>query len=246
MEDLTWTAVRDAIASGKTSVIVATGGIEQNGPYVVTGKHNYILQILTDAIARKLDNALIAPIIKFVPEGNINPPTSHMKFPGTISLQNETFELLLIDICNSLKQHGFLNIILIGDSGGNQEGMKNVANKLNDTWIDNSTVAHFISEHYTTAIEIRKLDYLKTIGVNPDPNLESSENIHSDYCTEAILSTIDPELIRSNSRIISDNFNIKGIDLNPIEKTKADGEKLIEYSVNKTVEAIQKAIKDSE
>jgi hypothetical protein len=40
IEQLTWMEVRDAIRSGKTTVIVPTGGVEQNGPYPVTGKHN--------------------------------------------------------------------------------------------------------------------------------------------------------------------------------------------------------------
>jgi len=64
MEELTWMEVRDAIKEGKTTVIVATGGIEQNGPFVAIGKHNYVLQATTEAIALKLGNALIAPIIK--------------------------------------------------------------------------------------------------------------------------------------------------------------------------------------
>ena len=77
MEELTWMEVRDAIRSGKTTALVATGGVEQNGPYVATGKHNYVLQATTEAIARKLGTTLVAPIIKFVPEGDIEPPTDH-------------------------------------------------------------------------------------------------------------------------------------------------------------------------
>src|SRR5439155_16568006 len=117
MEELTWMEVRDAIHAGKTTVIVGTGGLEQNGPYVAVGKHNYVLQATTEAIARRLGNALVAPIIKFVPEGTIEPPTGHMRYPGTISIREEMFEALLADICSSLKQHGFTDIILIGDHG---------------------------------------------------------------------------------------------------------------------------------
>jgi len=60
IEELTWMEVRDAVNAGKTTAIVGTGGIEQNGPYVATGKHNYVLQATTEAIARKLGNALVA------------------------------------------------------------------------------------------------------------------------------------------------------------------------------------------
>src|SRR5262245_38996387 len=85
IEDLTWMEVRDAMRAGKTTVIIPTGGVEQNGPYLVTGKHNVILRATSEAIAKRLGNALVAPIVAFVPEGDIDPPTSHMKYPGTIS-----------------------------------------------------------------------------------------------------------------------------------------------------------------
>src|SRR5262245_7625266 len=134
VEDLTWMEIRDAMKQGVDTVIVATGGIEQNGPYIVTGKHNYVLRGTTGAIARKLGKTLVAPIVAFVPEGDIDPPTSHMKYPGTISLSEETFQKLLTDICASFKTHGFKRIILIGDSGGNQAGMKAVAEKLGAAW----------------------------------------------------------------------------------------------------------------
>ncbi len=114
-EEMTWMEVRDAIRAGKTTAIVATGGVEQNGPHVATGKHNYVLRATTEAIARKLGNALVSPVIPFVPEGSIDPPSGHMWYPGTISLREETFQALLKDVCASLKQHGFLDIVLIGE-----------------------------------------------------------------------------------------------------------------------------------
>lgn len=120
LEEMTWMEIRDALTAGKTTAIVATGGIEQNGPYLATGKHNYVLRATTQAIARKLGNALVAPIVPFVPEGNIDPPSGHMRYPGTISVTESTYEALLRDICASLRTHGFTEIVLIGDSGGNQ------------------------------------------------------------------------------------------------------------------------------
>src|SRR5213594_486005 len=120
MEEMTWMEIRDAMRAGKKTVIVPTGGVEQNGPYLTTGKHNFVLRATAPAIARKLGNALVAPIVGFVPEGDIDPPTIHMKYPGTISLTEETYQRLLIDICDSMRMHGFQHIVLIGDSGGNQ------------------------------------------------------------------------------------------------------------------------------
>ena len=74
IEDLTWMEIRDRMRDGVNTVIVATGGIEQNGPYIVTGKLNYILHGATERISRKLGNTLVASIVPFVPEGDIATP----------------------------------------------------------------------------------------------------------------------------------------------------------------------------
>src|SRR5262245_48538184 len=134
MEDMTWMDVRDAMKAGKKTVIISTGGIEPNGPWLALGKHNFVLRANCDAIARKLGDGLRAPIVPFVPEGSIEPKSSHMLTVGTISLEEATFQALLTDIVRSYKMHGFENVILIGDSGGNQAGMKAVADTLNTQW----------------------------------------------------------------------------------------------------------------
>src|SRR6202041_1455661 len=95
MEEMTWMEIRDAMRAGKGTAIVATGGIEQNGPYLPAGKHNVIPRATTEAIARKLGDALVAPIVPFVPEGQIDAPTEHMRYPGTISLTEDTYKRLL-------------------------------------------------------------------------------------------------------------------------------------------------------
>ena len=134
-EELTFMDVREAVRGGTTTIIIGTGGVEQNGPYVAGGKHNFVLQTVLPYIAREIGHALIAPIVKFVPEGDIEPtPTGHMAFAGTISVEPATFEALLTDICRSYKAHGFTDIILLGDSGGNQAGMERVAAALNGRW----------------------------------------------------------------------------------------------------------------
>ncbi|HWO43944.1 MAG TPA: creatininase family protein [Candidatus Eisenbacteria bacterium] len=240
LEELTWMEIRDAIKSGKTTVIVGTGGIEQNGPYVATGKHNYVLRATTDAIARKLGNALVAPIVPFVPEGDIEPPSGHMKYPGTISVTEETFRRLLTDICMSLKQHGFRDIILLGDSGDNQEGMRHVAAALNVRWRKESTAVHYVPEYYTQ--DMWSFEYLKKIGVRQKPDVRSASRagIHSDYHYEAILAAVDPKLIRTEQRIAAGQYSVNGFDMNPPARTVENGRKLIEYRANLTVAAIRK------
>jgi creatinine amidohydrolase len=127
IEKLTWEEVRDAIAAGKTTIIVPTGGTEQNGPHMALGKHNVRIAANAENIARRLGNALVAPVVAYTPEGGIDPPTGHMRFPGTISIPDPVFRQVLEYIARSLKQHGFRDVVFIGDSGPNQAGQIAVA-----------------------------------------------------------------------------------------------------------------------
>lgn len=234
IEEMTWMEVRDALKSGKTTVIVSTGGMEQNGPYLATGKHNYIMQAMTEAIARKLGNALVAPIIKLVPEGNHEPPSGHMRYPGTFSLREETFKNVLVDVCTSLKVHGFENIIMIGDSSLNQKGMKEVADALNAKWTVGKTRAHFIPEFYDYPGLAK---WLEEQGIK-----QVSEGIHDDYGISSIMMTVDPRTVRMEQRQAKGLFHINGVDMNPPEKTIEMGKKAVEWRANITVKAIRKAI----
>jgi len=233
-EEMTWEEVRDALKAGKTTILIPTGGVEQNGPYVVTGKHNYIIRATAEAIARKLGNALVAPVVPFVPEGRIDPPTDHMKYPGTISVTQKTFRALLTDICASYRAHGFLNIVLIGDSGGNQKGMKAAAKKLNAAWAGGKTRVHFIAEYYDAEwLE----EWLAQHGIR-----EVDEGIHDSYSVSAILAAVDPTLIRMGPRQVAGKFKINGVELAPIDKTAAMGRKLINSYAETTVKVIEQSL----
>lgn len=234
LEELTWLEVRDAMRAGKTTVIIATGGIEQNGPYLALGKHNYVLRATTDAIARKLGTALVAPIVAFVPEGGIEPPTGHMKYPGTISLQQDTFKALLRDTASSLKTHGFEHLVLIGDSGGNQTGMKEVAEELSAKWAGGRTTIHFIPEYYDYP-GVQK--FLETLGVT-----QVDEGHHDDFGITSEMMVVDPNTVRLKQRIAKNKASINGVSLVPAEKATALGKKVVEYRASLTVDAIRKAI----
>ncbi|HIG30017.1 MAG TPA: hypothetical protein EYQ50_20370 [Verrucomicrobiales bacterium] len=244
MEELTWMEIRDAIQGGKNRVIVATGGIEQSGPFVVTGKHNYILRLMTESVARELGDTLVAPIVKYVPEGRIQPSTHHMRYPGTIGVKEETFVRMLSDICASLKQNGFQDIILIGDSGDNQTGMKNVGAYLNHLWGEDSTQVHYIADYYRIDNRGRKL--MRNLSLNRRPDLAEFPNVHSSFRYEAILTCLFPELIRSSQRMDKNLFHIDQIELSPLKQTVAAGKRFIEYRTEITMQAIRKALRDSE
>ncbi len=235
LEELTWLEVRDALRSGTTTVIVPTGGIEMNGPYLALGKHNYVNRATCRAIARKLGNALCAPNVPFVPEGDIDPPSAHMRYPGTISVSEGTFRALLTDIASSLRTHGFEHIVLIGDSGGNQSGMKAVAADLTAKWAGGRTTIHFVPEYYdypgAAAFAERMFGWK-----------QRDEGHHDDPVISSIMMTVDPSTVRIRQRIAKKKASINGVPLAPIDKAVAAGRRLVEYRADVTVRAIKRAL----
>jgi creatinine amidohydrolase/Fe(II)-dependent formamide hydrolase-like protein len=233
IEELTWIEVRDAMAAGKTTAIVPTGGIEQNGPYVALGKHNYVLDGACEGIARELGNALCTPIVKLVPEGGFEPKTGHMRYPGTLTVRDETFQMMLEDVGHSLHVHGFEHIIYIGDSGGNQAGMAAAAAALNERW--GETKAHHIAGYYDNAGVMARMNEL---GVEEGP----SDGYHDSYWLTAMQMTVDPSTVRYDERVAAGKATINGVSVAPKEETIALGRQLMEWRNNQTVELIRAAI----
>ena len=134
IEELTWTELRDKIAAGKTVAIVPIGGTEQNGPHMAIGKHNVRVKLLAGKIAAALGTALVAPVLAYVPEGEVDRPTGHLRFPGTITVPEDTFEKTIESAARSLQLHGFRDIVFLGDHGSTQTGEEAVARRLNRLW----------------------------------------------------------------------------------------------------------------
>jgi len=238
IEALTYMEVRDRIAGGATTAIVATGGIEENGPFLATGKHNYILQSICPALARELGNALCAPIVGFVPEGDLDPPSGAMLFPGSFGVRDETYQALLEDIATSLKLHGFTDIVLIGDSGGNQRGMQAVADRLNARWADSGVRAHFIGGYYSPGWEDTEKYTEEALGVAESKN----DGHHDDMWVTAMMMVADPETVRYEQRLEAGLASINGFDISDLGKTIELGRKMVDYRARTTAELIRVSI----
>ncbi len=238
LEELTWMEIRDLIATGTSTVIISTGGIEENGPYLATGKHNTILEATCPAIAKNLGNALCAPIVKFVPEGNIEPPSGAMLYPGSISLTSATYEALLTDIASSLKQSGFSDIVMIGDSGGNQRGMANVAAALSEKWANSDTNIHFVREFYDPGWVETEQYTEHTLGVKENGN----DGYHDDIWVTTMMMVTDPNLVRYEQRVAAGLDSINGVSITPMMDAIKLGRDMMEFRADYTADAIRLAI----
>ncbi len=151
LQELSSSDVRDAIRAGTRTIIIPVGGTEQNGPHMALGKHNFRADALAGRIATELGHTLVAPVVAYVPEGHITPPTEHMRYAGTISIGEAAFKGLLDGAARSFAQHGFTDIVFIGDSGNYQGQLQAVAAALNRDWKGGPARAHFIAAYYDAA-----------------------------------------------------------------------------------------------
>lgn len=237
LDELSWTELRVAIASGKTTVIIPVGGTEQSGPHIALGKHNVRVKILAEKIAATLGNAIVAPVLSYVPEGSISPPAGHMRFPGTISVSEEAFRGILEGAARSLKQAGFLNVVLIGDHGGYQDQLKTVVSQLNREWRGTSFRAFHIDEYYRAA-STSYADLLREKGY-PAAQI----GVHAGLADTALMLATDAALVRM-THLPPDvaTGRAEGVSGDPHGASAALGQPGVDLIVAKSVAAIRSAI----
>ena len=233
VEAMTSTELHERIAHGTTTVIVPIGGTEQNGTHMVLGKHNVRAHVLADRIAEALGNAVVAPVVAYVPEGSIAPPAAHMKYAGTISIPDAVFEGLLEATARSFRQHGFRDVVFLGDHGGYQADLAQVADKLNREWAkDASCRAHAPPEYYRVT-QTAYVDALKAHGVS-----EAELGSHAGLADTALALAVDPSLVREKALA---GPLPPGVTGNPKRATAELGELGTKLVVDATVAAIRKA-----
>jgi creatinine amidohydrolase len=190
VEDLTWTELAAQVAAGKTTVIIPVGGIEQSGPYMALGKHDARARVLADRIARGLGDALVAPVVAYVPEGEIYPPTQHMKFPGTVTVPSPVFRAMLSSVATSLRKAGFRDVVLIGDHGGYQGDLEAAAAGLNKVWAGSQARAHYIANYYR-ATQTAYVAALKARGYSA-----AEIGTHAGLADTALTLALAPGMVR--------------------------------------------------
>ena len=235
LQNLTWTELRQDIRAGKTTILIPIGGTEENGPYMALGKHNVRARLLSERIAQRLGNALVAPVLAYVPEGRIHPPTGHMGFPGTITIPVGTFEQTLEYAARSFKHAGFRDIFFLGDHGGYQRYEVTVADRLNRRWAHTPVRAHAMQTYYRVT-QTEYVQALRRLGY-------SNEQIgtHAGVADTSLMLALDPRLVRL--RQLRSNPNpgpSEGVYGDPRRSSAALGQLGVDAIIAQTVAAIRK------
>jgi creatinine amidohydrolase len=233
LEDLTWTEVRDVLKAGASTIIVPVGGTEQNGPAIALGKHNVRVRVLAGRIAAGLGHTLVAPVIAYVPEGSVQPPSGHMRFAGTITIPDAAFDSTIEYAARSFRQHGFSHIVLIGDHGGYQGNLKRVADRLNREWGGGGARVHAVDDYYRASdAEFAKL--LRDRGY-------SDEEIgrHAGVADTSLAMAVDARLVRPE-RLAAKAGPGEGVNGDPSRSNPEAGQLGADLIVGRTIAAIRR------
>ncbi len=234
MADMTWVEVRSAIAHGYTVAIVPSGGIEQNGPHMVLGKHDYIVHAAANRIARALGRTLVTPVVPFVPEGNYDPPSDNMLFPGTLGVPEPVFAAVLEGIARSLKSAGFKTICLIGDHGGNQAAQAAVAEKLNREWGGEVRVLN-VADYY--------LDQAQIAYLNGKGETEATIGSHAGLIDTSELLSVHPQGVDLARLAALPSHSEKPGHSGDPQRASADyGKALLDIRINAALHQIRAAL----
>jgi hypothetical protein len=238
MSELTIIEMRDLVGEyGYKTALILNGTVEANGPYLTTGKHNHVLRVTGDAIARTLGKTLVAPIVML----DSGDPTG-VDTPGSIKLRPETLQAVLRDMATSLRGQGFTEIFFLGDSGSNQNILASVAGELAEEWKGQGMLVSHIREYYnygdvlTYQNELLLPNYTAAKRIEEDKDLDG---YHDDYYISSIIMNDSPRHVRYDERVKVDLNHINSVPL-VLDEALAIGKKLIQFRADVTVDAIEK------
>jgi creatinine amidohydrolase len=222
LEELTWPELRDRVAAGATVVLIPIGGTEQNGPHMVLGKHNVRVRLLAERIAAKLGNAVVAPVVAYVPEGSVAPPSEHMRWPGTITVPPAAFEASLESAARSLQRAGLTHVVLLGDHGGYRASLERVAARVPQVLA--------LPEYYRAS----SADFAAALRAKGFTDTQIGR--HAGLPDTALAMALDPTLVRSERLAKSQG---EGADGDASRADAALAKEAVDHIVATSVEAIR-------
>lgn len=239
LEELTQPEFRDMLKDGYTTVLIMTGGVENNDGNLQMNKHNINIKLLGEMIAKRMGKTLVAPLVTLEP-GNAGPNIT----PGKAGpmLSQATYTAMLFDMGNYLRSMGFKEIYYLGDSGGNGRGMQAAADSLTKLYADSPDKVYFkhVPEYYnhTSVVQPYIQNELKIPeGIKIGASTGTS-NLHEELGIDATMALADPQSIRFEQRKKVGQDSINGIKFQSLKWLQDLGRKVAEVRVKATVDAI--------
>jgi creatinine amidohydrolase len=236
---LSWPEVRQEIEAGRDTIVLSFGAVEQHGHHLPLGTDSIFGDELGRALAERLD-AIHAPTVR------VGCSRHHLAFPGTMSIEEETFERMVGDIVRGWAGHGFRRIVLLPTHGGNFAPLTGAVERLGP--IEGVNV-----------IAVGDLSVLMeaTLGLGPELGVSSAESgVHSGEWETSMMLSLHPELVRMDravagytgdlpsglERFLGEGIHVltdTGVFGDPTHATADNGKKYVERLVDLTVEWVE-------
>src|SRR5262245_20801955 len=148
IEMLTHTEISDKIKQeGKTYVHIANGSHEERAPHDVMGGHTFMAHNKAIEIAKKVGNALVAPVLPIaVSATGLRENTNT---PGGVQMPPDVFKAVQIAMIESMAMNGFKDIFLMGDHGGGQQEIRQAAEEEDKKLSAKGVRVYYIGDFYT-------------------------------------------------------------------------------------------------
>jgi creatinine amidohydrolase len=237
--ELTQPELRDMMRDGYTTVLILTGGVEDNSANLAMDKHNINNKLLGEMIARKMGRTLVAPLVTLEP-GNAGANVQIGRAGPMIS--QATYRALLYDMGDYLRSMGFKEIYYMGDSGGNRGGMQFAADSLTAVYSNGPDPVYFkhIGEYYNHTSHVQP--YIQNeLGIPEQIRIgasSGSSGLHEELGIDATMALADPQSIRFEQRVRAGQDEINGIKFESLEWLQDLGRKVADLRVQTTIDAI--------
>jgi creatinine amidohydrolase len=237
---LTWPEVRDEIEKGRDTIVVCFGAVEQHGHHMPMGTDSMLGDELGRALAERL-NAFRAPTVQ------VGCSRHHLAFPGTMSVEPETFAGVVTDIVTGWAGQGFKRIVLLPSHGGNFAPLADAIGRLGQ--LDGVKV-----------VAITDLSVLvnATLGLGAELGIPASEGgLHGGEWETSMMLALHPELVHMDRAVAGYTGDLEsgiqrffdegvhaltdtGVIGDPKQASAENGRKYIDRLVELAVELIER------
>ncbi|HWA64911.1 MAG TPA: mycofactocin biosynthesis peptidyl-dipeptidase MftE [Mycobacteriales bacterium] len=121
LADLTW----PELDASRRLLVVPVGSTEQHGPHLPFGTDTEIAIALSDRLAARRVDAVVAPALPYGSSGE------HAGFPGTLSIGQATLEAVIVELVRSAALT-FDAIVFVCGHGGNAEALTRAVARMRD------------------------------------------------------------------------------------------------------------------
>jgi creatinine amidohydrolase len=170
LEHLTWPEVKK-LKPSRHVVLLPLGSFEQHGPH---------LPLTTDtdlvtAIARGVERARPRQVL-CLPTLWPGHSTHHLFFPGTLSISQQPYISMVIELCRSIARMGGQRVFLLNGHGGNDVPLRAVLRELKT---DLPKLQFVLASYWSLAAEtIRQVRESESGGLGHACEMETSMMLH--------------------------------------------------------------------